>query len=108
MVIMVTSVTTDEPTNDDNETRLRMRKRFQEMDEQQRKMDVASSAWVMVFYFGFLITFIGAFSMLILLEVIPLRLDIILVAGVILFGAFVMAIAGFIKGSPRIVLEDMD
>ena len=107
MVIMVTSVTTDEPTNDDTETRLRMRQRFQDMDEEQRKMDMASSAWVMVFFFGFLITFIGTFSMLILLEVIPLRLDILLVAGVILFGTFVMAIAGFIKGSPRIVLEDM-
>ena len=106
MVIMVITITTDELTNDDDE-RIRMRKRFQEIDEQQRKREVASSAWVMVLFFGFLITFIGTFMMLFFLGIIPLNLEIIISTAVILFGVLVMAIAGFIKNSPTLVLEEM-
>ena len=103
---MVITITTDEITNDDGE-RIRMRKRFQEIDEQQRKREVASSAWVMVLFFGFLITFIGTFMMLFFLGFIPLNLEIIISTAVILFGVLVMAIAGFIKNSPTLVLEEM-
>ena len=107
MVIMVITITTDETTNDDNEVRDRMRKRFQQLDERQRKREEASSAWVMVLYIGFLITFIGTFMMLFILGIIPLTLEIMISTGVILFGAFVMAIAGFIKNSPNLVLDEM-
>ena len=108
MVITVTSVTTDEtPNNDDSEVRDRMRKRFQELDEQQRKREEASAAWVFVLYIGFLITFIGAFMMLVFLGVVPLSLELIISAGVILFGTFVMAIACFLRNSPNIVLREM-
>ena len=107
MVIMVITITTDELTNNDNEERIRMRKRFQEIDEQQRKIEVASSAWVMVLFFGFLITFIGTFMILFFLGIIPLNLEIIISTAVILFGVLVMAIAGFIKNSPTLVLEEM-
>ncbi|MGY5880402.1 MAG: hypothetical protein RTV31_09125 [Candidatus Thorarchaeota archaeon] len=100
-------ITTDDITNGDVETRVRMRKRFQEIDEQQRKMEVASSAWVMVLFFGFLITFIGAFMMLFFLGIIPLTVEIIISTAVILFGTLIMAIAGFIKNSPSLVLEEM-
>ncbi|MHA1951530.1 MAG: hypothetical protein ACXAAO_09750 [Candidatus Thorarchaeota archaeon] len=103
---MVITITTDKTTNDDGE-RIRMRKRFQEIDEQQRKREVASSAWVMVLFFGFLITFIGTFMMLFFLGIIPLNLEIIISTAVILFGVLVMAIAGFIKNSPTLVLEEM-
>ena len=106
MVIMVITITTDELTNDDGE-RIRMRKRFQEIDEQQRKREVANSAWVMVLFFGLLITFIGTFMMLFFLGIIPLNLEIIISTAVILFGVLVMAIAGFIKNSPTLVLEEM-
>lgn len=106
MVIMVTNMTNNEPTNDD-ETRTRMRKRFQEIDEQQKKIETASSVWVWVFFFGFLISFIGVFMMLFFLGVIPLSLEIIISAGVIIFGTFFMAVAGFIKGTPRLILEEM-
>jgi hypothetical protein len=77
------------------------------MDEQQRKREEASSAWVMVLFFGFLITFIGVFMMLFYLGIIPLTLEIIISTGVIIFGTFVMAIAGFIKGSPNIIMDEM-
>ena len=107
MVIMVLNMTADEINNDDNEERIRMRKRFQELDEQQRKRDVASSAWAMVLFFGFLITFIGTFMMLFFLGIIPLNLEIIISCVVIIFGVFVMAIAGFIKNSPNLVLDEM-
>lgn len=103
---MVITITTDKITNDDGE-RIRMRKRFQEIDEQQRKREVANSAWVMVLFFGFLITFIGTFMMLFFLGIIPLNLEIIISTAVILFGVLVMAIAGFIKNSPTLVLEEM-
>ncbi|MFW9870436.1 MAG: hypothetical protein ACFFFO_16610, partial [Candidatus Thorarchaeota archaeon] len=85
------NITTDDMTNDDNEIRERMRKRFQELDESQRKRDAASSAWVFVLYIGFFITFIGTFMMLLFLGIIPLRLEIIISMGVILFGVFFMA-----------------
>ncbi|MFW9845001.1 MAG: hypothetical protein ACFFEV_10530 [Candidatus Thorarchaeota archaeon] len=104
---MVITITTDDITNDDVETRVRMRKRFQEIDEHQRKVEVASSAWVMVFFFGFLITFAGAFMLLFFLGIIPLTVEIIISIAVILFGTLIMAIAGFIKGSPNLVLDEM-
>ena len=107
MVIMVITITTDELTNNDNEERFRMRKRFQEIDEKQRKIEVASSAWVMVLFFGFLITFLGSFMMLFILGIIPLNLEIIISTAVILIGTLVMAIAGFIKNSPNLVLDEM-
>jgi hypothetical protein len=84
-----------------------MRKRFQDIDEQQRKREEASSAWVMLLFFGFLITFIGAFMMLFYLGIIPLTLEIIISTAVILFGIFVMAIAGFIKDSPSLIIDEM-
>lgn len=107
MVIMVTNMTNDEKTNDDNEVRERMRKRFQELDERQRKREEASSAWVFVLYIGFLITFIGAFMMLFFLGIIPLTLEIIISTGVILFGVFFMAIAVFLRRAPSLVLDEL-
>ena len=107
MVIMVTNMTTDETINNDDEARLRMRKRFREIDEHQRKVEEASSAWVMVLYIGFLVTFIGTFMMLFFLGIVPLTLEIVISTGVILFGAFIMAIAFFIKDSPRLILDEM-
>ncbi|MGY5874831.1 MAG: hypothetical protein RTU30_03715 [Candidatus Thorarchaeota archaeon] len=104
---MVITITTDEISTDDNETRARMRKRFQEIDEQQRKREEAGAAWVFVGYFGFLITFFGAFMMLAFLGIIPLTLEVFLSAGVILLGVFFMAIAGFLKNSPNIVMAEM-
>ena len=107
MVIMVTNMTSDEITNDDSEVRDRMRKRFQEIDEQKRKREEASSAWVMVLYIGFLITFIGSFMMLFFLGIIPLNLEMVISAGVILFGVFFMAIAFFLRNSPSLVLDEL-
>ncbi|MHA2353425.1 MAG: hypothetical protein ACXAC0_10175 [Candidatus Thorarchaeota archaeon] len=104
---MVITITTDETTNDDNEVRDRMRKRFQQLDEQQRKREEASSAWVFVFYIGFLIAFTGVFMMLLNLGIIPLSLEIIISTGLFLFGTFFMAIAFFIKGSPTLILNEM-
>jgi len=84
-----------------------MRKRFQELDEHQRKREEASSAWVMVLYIGFLIAFIGTFMMLFFLGIIPLTLEIALSLGVILFGVFFMAIAFFLRRSPSLVLDEI-
>jgi len=84
-----------------------MRKRFQEIDEQQKKLETASSVWVWVFFFGFLISFTGVFMMLLSLGIIPLNLEMIISAAVIIFGTFFMAVAGFIKGTPRLILEEM-
>ena len=107
MVIMVTNMTTDEMNNDESEVRDRMRKRFQELDERQRKREEASSAWVMVLYIGFLITFIGTFMMLFFLGIIPLTLEILISTGVILFGVFFMAVAFFLRGSPSLIMDEM-
>jgi uncharacterized membrane protein (DUF485 family) len=108
MVIMVINITSDETTNnDDSEVRDRMRKRFQELDEQLRKKEEASSAWVFVGYIGFLITFIGTFMMLLFLGIMPLTLEIVISTGVILFGVFFMAIAVFLRSSPSIVLREL-
>jgi hypothetical protein len=45
--------------------------------------------------------------MLLSLNIIPLNLEMILYAGMILFGTLIMAIAGFIKNSPTLVLDEM-
>jgi len=100
-------MTNDEKTNDDNEVRERMRKRFQDLDERQRKKEEASSAWVFVLYIGFLITFIGTFMMLFFLGIIPLTLEVIISTGVILFGVFFMAIAVFLRRAPSLVLDEL-
>ena len=104
---MVTNMTTDDKTNDDNEVRDRMRKRFQELDERQRKTEEAHSAWVFVLYIGFLIAFIGAFMMLFFLGIVPLTLEVILSMGVILFGVFFMAIAVFLRKAPSLILSEI-
>jgi uncharacterized membrane protein (DUF485 family) len=84
-----------------------MRKRFQELDEQHRKREEASSAWVMVLYIGFLIAFIGSFMMLFFLGVVPLTLEIAVSVGVILFGVFFMAVAFFLRRSPSLVMDEI-
>ena len=104
---MVITITTDDLTNGDNEERIRMRKRFRELDELQRKREEAGAAWVFVGFFGFLITFIGALWMMLIMGIIPLNLEMMLASGVILFGAFLMAIAVFLKNSPTIVLAEL-
>ncbi|UCH04634.1 MAG: hypothetical protein JSW05_00285 [Candidatus Thorarchaeota archaeon] len=101
-------MTSNEATNnDDSEVRDRMRKRFQELDEQLRKKEEASSAWVFVLYIGFLITFIGSFMMLFFLGIIPLTLEIVISMAVILFGVFFMAIAVFLRRAPSLVLDEL-
>ncbi|MFW9913149.1 MAG: hypothetical protein ACFFEU_11790 [Candidatus Thorarchaeota archaeon] len=100
-------MTSDETNNDDSELRDRMRKRFQEIDEQQRKRDEAGAAWVMVLYFGFLITFIGAFMMTVFLGIIPLSLEMVISAGVILFGVFFMAIGVLLRSNPKLVTREL-
>ncbi|MFX1544531.1 MAG: hypothetical protein ACFFCR_16100, partial [Promethearchaeota archaeon] len=101
------NMTSDETNNDDSEVRDRMRKRFQEIDEQQRKRDEAGAAWVMVLYFGFLITFIGAFMMAIFLGIIPLSLEMVISAGVILAGTFFMAIGVLLRSNPKLVTREL-
>ncbi|MFW9888495.1 MAG: hypothetical protein ACFFER_09945 [Candidatus Thorarchaeota archaeon] len=101
-------MTSDEtPDNDDSEVRDRMRKRFQELDEQQMKRDEAGAAWVMVSYFGFLITFIGAFMMAVFLGIIPLSLEMLISVGVILFGVFFMAIGVLLRSNPKLVTREL-
>lgn len=107
MVIMVTNMTTEDMTNDDSDARIRMRKRFQELEDQQRKREEAGAAWVFVGYFGFLITFIGLFMILFFVGIIPLTLEILVSIGVVLFGVFFMAIAVFLRNSPTIVMSEM-
>ena len=107
MVIMVISITPDESTNnDDSEVRERMRKRFHEIDEQQRERAEAGAAWVMVSYFGFLITFIGVLMMLFFLGIVPLTLEILVSLGVILFGVFFIAIGAMLKNNPGMVIHE--
>ncbi len=107
MVIMVIYMTTDDKVADNDETRLRLRKRFQELDALQRKREEAGAAWVMVGYFGFLIAFIGIFMMLFFLGIVPLTLEIIISVGVFLVGTFFMAIAFFLRNSPNLVMSEM-
>ena len=107
MVIMVIMITSDESTNNDNEVRDRMRKRFQELDDKQRKREEATSAWVFVLYIGFLITFVGTFMMLFFLGIIPLTLEILISTGVILIGVFFMAIAVFLRRAPSLILDEI-
>jgi uncharacterized membrane protein len=108
MVIMVTSVTNDEmTTTDDNETRTRMRKRFQEIEEQQIRREEAKAAPVFVGYFGFLVTFVGALMMLFYLEIIPLTFEILLSIGVILFGVLIIAVALFLRNAPTLLMSEM-
>ena len=103
----MTNMTNHEEPNDESEVRDRMRKRFLELDAQQRKREEASGAWVFVLYIGFLITFIGVFIMALFLGIIPLALEMFISAGVILVGVFFMAIAVFIRRAPNLVLREM-
>ncbi|MFW9848071.1 MAG: hypothetical protein ACFFF4_02960, partial [Candidatus Thorarchaeota archaeon] len=73
----MTNMTTDGTNNDDNEVRDRMRKRFQEMDDLQRKREEAGAAWVFVGYFGFLVIFAGLLMMLFFIGIIPLNLPVL-------------------------------
>lgn len=107
MVIMVINMTTDETNNDDVEIRERMRKRFQEIDELQRRREEAGAAWIFVGFFGCLIAFVGLFMMLIFLGFIPLRVEILLSIGVIIIGTFFMAVAAFLKNSPNMAMREM-
>ncbi|MFW9769221.1 MAG: hypothetical protein ACFFEM_10405 [Candidatus Thorarchaeota archaeon] len=84
-----------------------MRKRFHELDAEQRKREEAGGAWVFVLYIGFLITFIGVFMMALFLGIIPLALEMFIFAAVILIGVFFMAIAVFIRRAPNLVLREM-
>ncbi len=104
---MVTNMTSDETNNEDSEVRERMRKRFQEIDDLQRKKEEAGAAWVFVGFFGFLITFVGLVMMLFFLGIIPLTLEILLSVGVVLIGTFFMAVAIFLRNSPTIVMREM-
>ncbi|MHA1907824.1 MAG: hypothetical protein ACW98Y_11060 [Candidatus Thorarchaeota archaeon] len=101
-------MTNDEmTTTDDNETRTRMRKRFQEIEEQQIRREEAKAAPVFVGYFGFLVTFVGALMMLFYLEIIPLTFEILLSIGVILFGVLIIAVALFLRNAPTLLMSEM-
>jgi hypothetical protein len=84
-----------------------MRKRFHEIDEQQRKRAEAGAAWVMVSFFGFLITFIGVLMMLFFLGIIPLTFEILLSAGVIIIGFFFIAIGTMLRKNPDLVIHEL-
>jgi uncharacterized membrane protein (DUF485 family) len=106
MVIMVTNMTTDEIPNDD-ETRLRMRKRFREIEERQIQLEEARAAPVFVGYFGFLVTFAGVLMMLFYLGIIALTIEILISVGVILFGVLIIAIAIFLRSAPTLLMTEM-
>ena len=106
MVIMVTNVTNDEITTDDNDTRLRMRKRFQELEDEQIRREEARAAPIFVGYFGFLVTFAGILLMLFNLGIIPLTLEILISIGIILFGVLIIAIALFLRTAPTLLMTE--
>ena len=96
---MVTNMTTDDYTNDDGEVRERMRKRFQELDEIQRKREEAGAAWVL--------TLTGLLMILFFTGVIPFDLPILVSIALIVIGTFFIAIAAFLRNSPNIVMREM-
>jgi hypothetical protein len=106
MVIMVTSVTSDDAYTDDDEMRTRMRKRFHEMDERRKKQREARMAWPFVMWFGFVIVIGGLLVGLLGMGIIPLSLPLLLSVGIIIFGTLLMAVSLFLKNNPDVVAEE--
>jgi purine-cytosine permease-like protein len=106
MVIMVTNTTSDEPMNDDDEMRLRMRKRFHEMDERRRKEREARMAWPFVMWFGLMIIVLGLVLGLLGLGIITLSWQLLLSTGIIIFGMLLVAVGLFLKNNPEMAAKD--
>ncbi|MHA2423766.1 MAG: hypothetical protein ACXAEF_03205 [Candidatus Thorarchaeota archaeon] len=101
-------MTNDETTTtDDNDTRVRMRKRFQELEEQQIRREEAGAAPIFVGYFGFLVTFVGILMMMFYQGIISLTFEILLSVGVILFGVLIIAVALFLRNAPTLLMSEM-
>ena len=99
-------ITTDLPPTDDEETRTRMRLRFQEIDERRRKRAETKGAWAFVCWIGFAILFAGFLMMMVVTGYFAFSIELLLVYGIILVGAFFVAIALFLRSAGEYVIDD--
>ena len=85
----------DKSINDDSN--LRMRKRFQEIDETRRLQKEARAGWIYIMYMGFAILVVGFFGVLVAENIFTLSTELIIAVALILIGFFFMFTAYFVR-----------
>lgn len=94
----------DKTQNDDSA--LRMRKRFQELDETRRMQKEVRAGWIYIFYIGFATLVVGIFGVLVADNLLKLSIDLIIAVVLILAGFLFMFTAFFVRDTAEMYVGD--
>ena len=94
----------DKPKTD--ESGLRMRKRFLEIDENRRMQKETRAGWIYIFYMGFAILVTGFFGVLVAADILILSTELIIAVALILVGFFFMFTAFFVRDTAELYVGD--
>ena len=93
----VIKMSSDNDKSQIDDSALRMRKRFQEIDETRRLQKEARAGWIYIMYMGFAILVVGFFGILVAANILTLSTELIIAVALILVGFFFMFTAYFVR-----------
>ena len=94
----------DKPKTD--ESGLRMRKRFLEIDENRRMQKETRAGWIYIFYMGFAILVAGVFGVLVAVDILVLSTELLVAVGLILVGFFFIFTAFFVRDTAELYVGE--
>ncbi len=80
-----------------DDSTLRMRKRFQEIDETRRMQKEVRAGWIWIFFIGFALLVIGFFGVLVAADILTLSTNLLIAVGLLLAGFFFIFTAFFVR-----------
>ena len=89
-----------------DESSLRMRKRFQEIDETRRMQKETRAGWIYIFYMGFAILVAGVFGVLVAADILVLSSELLIAVGLILVGFFFIFTAFFVRDTAELYVGE--
>lgn len=102
--VIIMSSESDKTQIDDST--LRMRKRFQEIDETRRIQKEVKAGWIWIFFMGFAILVIGFFGVLVAANAVKLSTELLIAVGLILVGFFFIFTAVFVRDTADMYVGD--
>ena len=89
-----------------DESTLRMRKRFQKIDETRRIQKETRAGWIYIFYMGFAILVAGVFGVLVAVDILVLSTELLVAVGLILVGFFFIFTAFFVRDTAELYVGE--
>lgn len=99
-------MSSEKDTTQIDESALRMRKRFRDLDDQKRIKQEVRAGWIWIFYIGFAILVTGFFGVLVAADILTISTQLLIAVALILVGFFFIFTAFFVRDTAELYVGE--